>query len=48
MRKTITILWFFFIRHVHCKSIKMLNIYYPELMGKIKENEGKKYLIIDD
>ena len=26
----------------------MLNLHYYELMGKIEEHEGKKYLMIDD
>ena len=26
----------------------MLNLYYDELIGKIKEYEGKKYLVVDD
>ena len=28
-----------FTRYVHSKSIKMLSLYYPELMRKIKEHE---------
>ena len=26
----------------------MLNLYYHELMGKVKEHKGKKYLMLDD
>ena len=26
----------------------MFSLYYHELMGKIKEHEGKKYLMVDD
>ena len=26
----------------------MLSVHYPELMGKIKESKGKKYLMVDD
>ena len=26
----------------------MLSLYYHELMGKIKEDEGKKYLMVND
>ena len=26
----------------------MLSLYYDELMGKVKEHERKKYLVIDD
>ena len=35
-------------RYVHSKSIKMLTLYYHELMWKIEEHEGKKYLMVDD
>ena len=35
-------------RHVYSKSIKMLSLHYHELMGNIKEHEGKKYLMADD
>ena len=38
----------YFTRYVQSKSIKMLNLHYYELMGKIEEHEGKKYLMIDD
>ena len=38
----------YFANHVSSKSIKMLNLHYYELMGKIKEHEGKKYFIVDD
>ena len=38
----------YFTRYVHSKSIKVLSLLYHELMGKIEEYEGKKYLIIDD
>ena len=38
----------YFTRCVQSKSIKMLNLHYYELMGKIEEHEGKKYLMIDD
>ena len=38
----------YFMRYVHSKSIKMLSVHYPELMGKIKESKGKKYLMVDD
>ena len=38
----------YFTRYVHSKSIKVLSLLYHELMGKIEEHEGKKYLIIDD
>ena len=26
----------------------MLSLHYPELVGKIKEHEGKIYLMVDD
>ena len=38
----------YFTRYVHRKSIKMLSLYYHELMGKIKEDERKKYLMVND
>ena len=30
----------YFTRYVYCKSIKMLSLHYPELMGKIEEHQG--------
>ena len=33
-----------FPRYVHSKSTKMLRLHYHELMGTIKEHEGKKIL----
>ena len=30
------------------KCIRMLSLYYHESMGKIEENDGKKYLMVDD
>ena len=38
----------YFTRYVRIKSIKMISLCYRELMGKIKEHEGKKYLMVDD
>ena len=32
---------------VHSKSIKILSLHYHELMGKIKEHEGKKIIVED-
>ena len=37
----------YFTRYVNYKSIKMLSLYFDKFMGKIKEHERKKYLIID-
>ena len=37
-----------FTRYVHHKSIKLLRLYYHELMGNIEEHERQKYLIADD
>ena len=37
----------YFTRYVHNKSIKILRLHYDELIGKIKEHEGKKHLIVD-
>ena len=30
------------------KSITMLNLYYDELVGNIEEDEGNKFLMVDD
>ena len=38
----------YFTRYVHSKSIKVLNLHYHELIGKIEENERKKYLTYRD
>ena len=35
-------------RYDHGKTIAMCRLYYHELIGKIKEHEGKKYLMVDD
>ena len=35
-----------FTRYVQKKSIKMLNLHYHELIGKIEEHEQKKYLMV--
>ena len=37
----------YFTRYVNYKSIKMLSLYFDKFMGKIKEHERKKHLIID-
>ena len=44
MRKKSKNLVIYFPRYVYSKSIKMLSLHYPELMGKIKEYEGKNIL----
>ena len=31
----------YFTGYMHCKSIKMLSLFYHELMGKVKEREWK-------
>ena len=36
-----------FTRYVHSKLIKILSMYYHELMGKVKKYEVKKFLEID-
>ena len=36
----------YFTSYVHSKSIKMISLGYLKLMGKVKQNEGKKK--IDD
>ena len=38
----------YFTRYVHNKSIKILSLYYHELMGKIRKAEGKNYLVVDN
>ena len=38
----------YFTRCNRGKSIRILNLYYQELVGKIEEDKGKKYLMIDD
>ena len=38
----------YFTRYLHSKSTKMLGWHYHELMGKIEEHEGKKYLMVND
>ena len=35
-------------RYVRKVSVRMLSLYYHELIGKIEEHEGKMYLMIDD
>ena len=37
----------FFLLDCLSKPIKMLSLHYYELMGKIDEHEGKKYLMVD-
>ena len=44
MTKNYKDLVIYFTRYVHGKSIKMLSLYYHELMGKVKEYERKKIL----
>ena len=46
MKKNYKNLTNYFTRYAHSKSIKTLSLHYHELMGKIKEHEGKK--IFDD
>ena len=38
----------YFTGYVHNKSIKILILHYDQLIGKIEQHEGKKYLMIDD
>ena len=38
----------YFTRYFRKMSVRMLSLYYHELIGKIEENEGKMYLMIDD
>ena len=37
----------YFTRFVQSSSIKMLSLHYHELMGKIKDPEGKNYLMVN-
>ena len=34
--------------YVLSKSIKMLSVHYHELIGKVEEHEGKKYLMVNN
>ena len=38
----------YFTRYHPDKSRAMLNLHYHELIGKVEEYEGKKYLMVDD
>ena len=38
----------YFTRSVHNKSIKVLSLYYHDLIGKIEEHEEKKDLVVVD
>ena len=38
----------YFTRCVRSKSIKTLSLHYPELMEKLKNTKGKKYLMVND
>ena len=38
----------YFTRYVHNKSIKILRLYYDELIRYVEEREGKKYLVVYD
>ena len=38
----------YFTRYGLKNSIKLLRLYYNELLGKIEEHEEKKYLMVDD
>ena len=46
--KSYKVLTIYFPRYFHSKSIKILSLRYHELMKKIKEYEGKKYLMVND
>ena len=41
-------LMIYFTRCVRSKSIKTLSLHYPELMEKLKNTKGKKYLMVND
>ena len=38
----------YFTIYAHNKSLKMLSLHYDESVGKIKEHEGKKYLMVNN
>ena len=38
----------YLINYVSSKFMKMLSLYYHEIMGKIEELKQKKYLMVDD
>ena len=38
----------YFTIYARNKSLKMLSLHYDESVGKIKEHEGKKYLMVDN
>ena len=48
MRKTIKIWWFILLYMLLDKSMKMLILYYHELLWKTEENQGKQYLMVND
>ena len=41
-------LFIYFTRYDHQKSIKILSLYYHELVEKIEKYDRKTYLIVDD
>ena len=48
MRKNQKSLLIYFTRYVHNKSIKVFRLYWYEIIGKIEEHEGKRYLLAED
>ena len=48
MYESYTDLVIYFTRYHHVKSIAMSNLYYDELIEKIEECEGEKYLMAND
>ena len=38
----------YFTRYVNCRLIKIMSLQFQELMVKIEEHKGKKYLMIYD
>ena len=48
MRKTIKIWWFILLYMLLDKSMRMLILYYHELLWKTEENQGKQYLMVND
>ena len=46
-KKKYNVLIIYFIEYFHSKSIKVVNLYYHKLMGRIEEHEENNYLMND-
>ena len=38
----------YYTTYTHCKSMKIITLHYNELIRKIEDHEGKKYLMFGD